>query len=68
MTININRFSDLLIKAKMRSRERRAIRAAEKGTLEEPSSIKALSPLSVPAHSGFRAAARGTVAGISDSC
>lgn len=57
MTININRFSDLLIKAKMRSRERRAIEAGEKGTPEEPSSIRALSPLSVPAHSGFPATA-----------
>lgn len=44
VTININRFSDLLIKAKMRSRERRAIEAAEKDALEEPSSIRAWSP------------------------
>lgn len=64
MTININRFSDLLVKAKMRSREGRAIKAAEKGALEEPSGIRALfthTPGSVRA-------ARGTAAGISDSC
>lgn len=63
VTININRFSDLLVKAKMRSREGRAIKAAEKGTLEEPSSIRALFP-----HTPRSVwAALGTAAGISDS-
>lgn len=46
LAININRFSDLLIKVKMCSRERREIQAAEKGALAEPSSIKAFTPLS----------------------
>lgn len=64
MTINVNRLSGLLIEAKMRSRERRAIEAAEKGTPEEPGSIRALSPLGVPAHSGSPA----TAAGISGGC
>lgn len=63
MTININRFSDLLVEAKMRSREGRAIKAAEKGTLEEPCFIRALFPHTP---SSVRAA-RGTAAGISDS-
>lgn len=63
MTININRFSDLLVKAKMRSREGRAIKAAEKGALEEPSCIRALFPHTP----GSVRAARGTAAGISDS-